>query len=648
MNVKAGLRRGASLAPASAVLVLVLCLAPGAPASAQAVNGAISYAPASPPILLLGEWERYDGYQTEETLGSTAQVPALAELQVRAGLRDIPHIPAGAYTYRILVTVRGSPAEREYAFALPGIGGYRAVIVNGRKLYDSAAGSPQPSLYYFRDATSRISILVQCAPGGRLLERAALLPAKPVFGELSAVAGQGTYDFAGVFSLIGFFLVQAVFVLALFVFWRKNLDFLSFSIFLAASAILSYFKYGAILHGLPGLRDVEGMEAGYVMAIDVQNLGLSLFLVSLFHRLLHRMVAVAVLIPPALLACAAVALPAFQRDLYAISVFYMGSFLLCALVFIAAQAFRGNHQARWIVPAFVPAAGAIVYRIALPDSLPGAFLIEPLGQVFLAFMAMLMLVKKVAGSFESVETLSDYVSSVSRTMSSFIPKEFLEYLDKSDVTDLRLGDHIRKKMTIFFSDIRAFTALSERLTVEENFAFINSYLSRVVPIIRENGGFVDKYIGDAIMALYSGNAGADQAIRSAIAMQAKIVEYNGHRAKMGYAPISMGVGIHTGDLMLGVVGVHDRMENTVISDSVNLSSRLQAITKAFNISLAISEQSFKELEDPGSYKYRFIGKVKVKGKAAPVSVFEIFDGIEPELFERKMKANTFFEQGMLS
>jgi adenylate cyclase len=150
------------------------------------------------------------------------------------------------------------------------------------------------------------------------------------------------------------------------------------------------------------------------------------------------------------------------------------------------------------------------------------------------------------------------------------------------------------------------------------------------------------------MALFPGTKGPDEAIRSAIAMQSKMVEYNGHRAKMGYRPISMGVGVHTGDLMLGVVGVADRMENTVISDAVNLGSRLQSITKAFNISLAISEQAFKELEDPGSYKYRFIGKVKVKGKAAPVSVFEIFDGIAPDLFERKMKANMFFEQGMLS
>ncbi|HUX38652.1 MAG TPA: adenylate/guanylate cyclase domain-containing protein, partial [Rectinemataceae bacterium] len=122
----------------------------------------------------------------------------------------------------------------------------------------------------------------------------------------------------------------------------------------------------------------------------------------------------------------------------------------------------------------------------------------------------------------------------------------------------------------------------------------------------------------------------------------------GHRAKSGYRPIQMGVGIHSGSLMLGVVGVDDRMENTVISDAVNLASRLQAITKAFNVSLAISEEVFKNVRDPGAYTYRFIGKVKVKGKIDPVSVFEIFDGLAPELFESKMKANTFFEQGMLA
>ncbi len=244
--------------------------------------------------------------------------------------------------------------------------------------------------------------------------------------------------------------------------------------------------------------------------------------------------------------------------------------------------------------------------------------------------------------------LDEYAARVDASIKRFIPMEFLEHLEKTDFFDLRLGDHVRKDMTIFFSDIRAFTELSEQLTPEESFAFINSYLSRVVPIIDEHEGFIDKYMGDGIMALFAMNGGADQAVECAVEMQVKMVEYNGHRAKMSYRPISMGIGIHTGPLMLGVVGVSDRMEGTVISDAVNLSSRLQSIAKAFNIPLVISERTFMQLDDPGRYKYRFIGKVRVKGKDAPVSVFEIFDGLPEELFERKMKSNTFFEQGMMA
>jgi len=255
---------------------------------------------------------------------------------------------------------------------------------------------------------------------------------------------------------------------------------------------------------------------------------------------------------------------------------------------------------------------------------------------------------QVALPAAELPVLSDYVDQVSVSLTRFIPKEFLAILNKPNFTDLRLGDHVKSDMTIFFSDIRQFTNLSEGLTPEESFKFINSYLARMVPVINSCGGFVDKYMGDAVMALFPAKGGADAAVRAAIEMQQKIIEYNSHRANSGYRPLSMGIGLHTGTLMLGVVGVEDRMQNTVISDAVNLASRLESITKVFRISLAISEETFKNLEDPGAYLYRFIGKVRVKGKYEPVSVFEIFDGINPEMLSRKMKANIFFEQGMLS
>jgi two-component system sensor histidine kinase ChiS len=461
---------------------------------------------------------------------------------------------------------------------------------------------------------------------------------------------------AAVAFLDGFFIILGFFVLLLFLFWKKNAEFLAFSVYLLIVGLFFLFEHGALFLCLDVTR--YQVEVARLAALDLRCLALAFLMHMLYRSRYKRVYAIPLYaIPTALFAAAlgaaflpaaSLSIPDFLGCLNIVDEAYFALFGLAALACLGVLAAKGDKKARWLIPAFVVVPVALALRYAWPDSVWSDCLAEPAGVAVSAGIVLLMLIKKVADSFKSAETLTDYVASVSRAVKRFIPSEFLEHLQKADFVDLRLGDHAKEEMTIFFSDIRAFTQLSEGLTVEENFAFINSYLARVVPIIKENGGFVDKYVGDGIMALFPGPLGPDEAIRSAIAMQAKIVEYNGHRANMGYKPISMGIGVHTGDLMLGVVGVEDRMENTVISDAVNLSSRLQSIAKAFNISLAISEQSFKELVDPGAYKYRFIGKVKVKGKAAPVSVFEIFDGIAPDLFERKMKANMFFEQGMLS
>ncbi|HOX91442.1 MAG TPA: adenylate/guanylate cyclase domain-containing protein, partial [Spirochaetales bacterium] len=299
-----------------------------------------------------------------------------------------------------------------------------------------------------------------------------------------------------------------------------------------------------------------------------------------------------------------------------------------------------------ILPGYLLCAALPFIAMAIPllfSTIPSTLAYAVLG-LGMALSSM----TELAAKAPQVPILDQGLSRMSASIGRFIPAEFLEELRKDSVEDLKLGDHIKKEMTIFFSDIRSFTTMSERLTPEESFAFINSYLSRVVPVVNAHNGFVDKYMGDAIMALYAKESGADDAVASAIEMQKKMVEYNGHRAKVNYKPVAMGIGIHTGTLMLGVVGVAGRMEGTVISDSVNLASRLQSIAKAFNIPLVISESTFMALKDPGKFKYRFIGKVRVKGKSAPVSAFEIFDGLPQDEFERKMKGNTFFEQGILA
>ena len=151
----------------------------------------------------------------------------------------------------------------------------------------------------------------------------------------------------------------------------------------------------------------------------------------------------------------------------------------------------------------------------------------------------------------------------------------LNELGHEDVTTAKLGDAASRHVTVLFADIRNFTSMSERMSPAETFAFLNACLSRIGPHIRANGGFVDKYIGDAIMALFPRDP--SDAVRAAVAMQAEVRASNARHPER--PPVAIGVGIHVGDVMMGTIGEAERFEATVISDSVNLTSSLDTLTK---------------------------------------------------------------------
>jgi two-component system sensor histidine kinase ChiS len=237
------------------------------------------------------------------------------------------------------------------------------------------------------------------------------------------------------------------------------------------------------------------------------------------------------------------------------------------------------------------------------------------------------------------------LAKLNLSYSRFVPREFLNFLGKDSILDVQLGDQVQREMTILFSDIRAFTTLSESLTPKENFNFLNSYLKRVSPIIRNNKGFVDKYIGDAMMALFPEDP--EDALRAAIDMQNQVSLYNSHRQKSGYAPIAIGIGIHTGSIMLGIIGEEQRLEGTVIADAVNFASRLENLTKVYGASILISGQTLISMDNLINYNYRFIDKVKVKGKMNLVPVFEVLDSNSPKIMELKIQTRSRFEHGVV-
>jgi len=164
------------------------------------------------------------------------------------------------------------------------------------------------------------------------------------------------------------------------------------------------------------------------------------------------------------------------------------------------------------------------------------------------------------------------------------------------------------------------------------------------PVINENKGFIDKYIGDEIMALFSGEA--DNAVKAGIAMLHCLVEYNQNRANFGCAPIQIGIGINTGTLMLGTVGGQNRMDGTVISDAVNLASRVESLTKNYGVALLITQPTYSRLKNPSQYAIRTLDTVKVKGKSEAVTVYEVFDADALEIKEGKLATLELFAQAL--
>ncbi|MBP9886986.1 MAG: guanylate cyclase [Leptospiraceae bacterium] len=248
---------------------------------------------------------------------------------------------------------------------------------------------------------------------------------------------------------------------------------------------------------------------------------------------------------------------------------------------------------------------------------------------------------------EKLQTQKDAIEEQKKLITSyarFVPEQLLTFLGKDIITKVGLGDSVQKDMTILFSDIRAFTSISETLSPSENFGFINSYLETMGPVIRKHNGFIDKYIGDAIMALFPQKT--SDAIDASIEMLEELYKLNVKRKSKGFAPISIGIGIHTGSQMLGIIGEKERMEGTVISDVVNTASRLEGLTKAYSTALLVSEDVLEGVEDKSKYEYRFLDTVKVKGKNKAVRIFEILNGVSPRIRELKIQTKPDFEAGI--
>jgi class 3 adenylate cyclase len=210
---------------------------------------------------------------------------------------------------------------------------------------------------------------------------------------------------------------------------------------------------------------------------------------------------------------------------------------------------------------------------------------------------------------------------VKETFNKFHNKEIAEKLLSGEV---KLGGE-RKEATVFFSDVRGFTAMSETMEPEQVVEMLNEYMTRMVAIIRSHHGIVDKYVGDAIMALWGVPLGNDDdiynSVRACLAMRDELARLNELRISRGQSPLKIGMGLNIGPVIAGNIGSTEKMEYTVIGDTVNLASRMESMTKEYGTDFLIPSAIYERVKD--RFIFERCKSARVKGKSAAIEIYKV-------------------------
>jgi adenylate cyclase len=253
-------------------------------------------------------------------------------------------------------------------------------------------------------------------------------------------------------------------------------------------------------------------------------------------------------------------------------------------------------------------------------------------------------VRKRLGTLLMIEDISAekrMKSTMSRYMDPTVAAELLaggeEVLGGKSVT-----------ATVLFADIRGFTTLSEELGPHPTVSLLNEYFSIMVEVITKQGGMLDKFIGDAVMAAFGlpvpHEDDEDRAVRAAVGMITALRQWNAERAAAGKPVLDIGIGLNTDNVVSGNIGSPRRMDYTIIGDGVNLASRLESACKQYAAHILISENTYKGLR--GTYRAREVDSVVVQGKHKPVAIYEVLDYHTPETFPNLMEAVNYWKDGL--
>lgn len=603
---------------------------------------------------LSGEWDFYfEQFISPGSgrLGTDAHDGDYRKIPVPAGWNHdgVPRYGFGSYRLSVVLP----PTDAVVGLWIKQISASGRVFWNGTEVYN--AGSPgtsideevpgwRPQVILLPNARRENEIVIHAsnfrdvAPG--ITSPLAIGPVQDLFARQQR-------SIAGSVFLTGVMAIMALFQLILYALRRKSPATLWFALFLGVVAIR-----GTVVDELPLLQVLGTASYSLIIRVSYLTYPLAIFCILRF---------VATLLPddtwkPAArlgeilsIAMAAVVVVAPIRFFISVAQYYHVAAIVTAITIgvTIVHALRNKRESAGLFASgiFVLIVAAI-HDILRALSIVTTPMLVPIATLVFVLIQSLVLSRQHVLALERAEGFSQSLIKVNQAVTRFLPTEMLQLIGVADVTQITLGHVVEHDMTVLFVDIRGFTRLSERLGPQKSYTFVNEFLGMMGPIVREEGGVIDKYLGDGFLALFPG--GATAAVTAGHRLRRAKADFNARFGAEIDGELEFGVGIHSGSLMLGTIGESKRMDTSAISDTVNLASRIENLTKYFQVGLAISAATYRQLEDSQHRNSRFLGKLPIRGKAESVSVFEMYGGEHVDIVRRKADTTQQFERGVIS
>jgi adenylate cyclase len=262
---------------------------------------------------------------------------------------------------------------------------------------------------------------------------------------------------------------------------------------------------------------------------------------------------------------------------------------------------------------------------------------------FASFWLSILLALAIALHYRSLEKA---IREARDVFERFVPPAYLRRIAAKGLRSIRLGEADQQEVTILCCDIRGFTSLSEKLSPSQLIAFVNRLLERITRAVSGQGGVIDKFIGDAVLCIFEGPDSSERAVACGIEMLGEVKTFNAEEGRLKDQTVRIGIGLHTGPVILGTIGSSERMDSTVLGLTVNLAKRLEETTKKIGVDMLISEQVAKRLPDGNRYRLRDLGEAWVKGALTPMTLFEVYNHDPTEVRTLKDRTESILTEGM--